>query len=144
MKAPHQSWSLFDQDLHFDWGVVMNSVITDVLEPETVGHLGPHHAGCWECDLRDNSLIWSGGVYDLFGLPRGSAVTRDEALSFYMEDSRAKMDKLRAYAIQHRRGFTLDVTLRPAAGPERSARLIAAPVLDGPSVARLHGLKFPL
>jgi len=52
------------------------------------------------------------------------------------------MERLRAYAIKHRRGFTLDAQIRPAVGGKyRWMRLIAAPVCSGERVARLHGLK---
>jgi PAS domain-containing protein len=112
-----------------------------MVEPAEVGGLGLHHAGCWECDLTDNSLIWSGGVYDIFGLPRGAQVNRKEAVALYSEASRAAMERLRAYAIEHKRGFTLDTEIFPAVGKRRWMRLIAAPVCDGGRVVRLHGLK---
>jgi hypothetical protein len=51
------------------------------------------------------------------------------------------MERLRAYAIRHRRGFTLDAELQPAAGGRRWMRLIAAPACEGDRVVRLHGLK---
>ena len=51
------------------------------------------------------------------------------------------MERLRSYAIEHKRGFTLDAEIRPAVGGRRSMRLIAAPVCDGDKVIRLHGLK---
>ena len=135
------SWPLSEQGRHFDLGRILNSVITDGLIPLTVGEVGMHHAGCWECDLKDNSLIWSGGVYDIFGLPRGAGLTRDEAVALYSEESRVKMEQLRAYAIRHRRGFTLDAEIRPAVGGKRWMRLIGAPVCDGDRPVRLHGLK---
>lgn len=135
------SWPLLEQPRRFELGYVLSSVVTDLLDPAEIGVLGVHHAGCFECDLADNSLTWSGGVYDLFGLPRGTSVSRDEAVSFYREDSRASMEHLRRHAIRHRCGFTLDVAIRPATGGERMMRLIAAPVCDGNRVVRLHGLK---
>lgn len=135
------SWPLWEQPRHFELGCVLNSAITDLIEPMSVGGLGPHHAGCWECDLSDNSLVWSGGVYDIFGLERGVAVTRDQCVAFYGEDSRSKMERLRSYAIRHRRGFTIDVEIRAAIGDTRWVRLIAAPVCENGRVARLHGLK---
>jgi len=137
----HHSWPLYEQPRHFELGCILNSAVTDVVEPTEVGGLGFHHAGCWECDLADNSLIWSGGVYDIFGLPRGAQVTREQALALYSEESRAAMDRLRAYAIKHRRGFTLDAEIRPYVGERRWIRLIAAPICDGDRVVRLHGLK---
>jgi PAS domain-containing protein len=138
------SWPLWEQARHFELGQVLNCAVTDIIAPSAVGNLGLHHAGCWECDLSDQSLIWSGGVYDIFGLPRGVTVRRDEAVAFYGEDSRAKMERLRSYAIRHKRGFTLDVDIRAAVGETRWVRLIAAPVCDGNRVARLHGLKLIL
>jgi len=140
----HHSWPLFEQGQHFELGCVLNSAVTDILEPVEIGALGIHHAGCWECDLTDNSLIWSGGVYDLFGLPRGAVVSRDEAVALYSEESRAAMERLRSYAIEHRRGFTLDVEIRPVTGGSRWMRLITAPICDGDRVMRLHGLKLAI
>jgi PAS domain-containing protein len=140
----HHSWPLFEQPRHFELGAILNCTITDIIEPARVGLVGAHHAGLWECDLSDNSLIWSGGVYDIFGLPRGARVSRDEAVALYAEESRAAMERLRAYAIQHRRGFTLDVELRPASGEIRWMRLIAAPECEAERVVRLRGLKLAL
>lgn len=135
------SWPLWEQPRHFELGFVLNSAITDAISPTHVGGLGLHHAGIWECDLSDNSLIWSGGVYDIFGLARGTSVSRDEAVALYREESRATMERLRAHAIKHRRGFTIDVEIRSAAGENRWMRLIAAPVCEGNRTVRLHGLK---
>jgi PAS domain-containing protein len=119
----------------------LNCEVIDMVKPSEVGQLGIHHAGCWECDLADDSLLWSGGVYDIFGLPREMEITREETIRLYSEESRALMERLRAYAIKHRRGFTLDVEIRAAIGEVRWMRLIAAPVCDGNRAVRLHGLK---
>jgi PAS domain-containing protein len=137
----NHSWPLWEQPRHFELGHVLNCVITDLLPPAQVGALGLYHAGCWECDLSNNSLIWSGGVFDIFGLPRGVEISRDEAVGLYREESRATMERLRAYAIKQKRGFTIDVELRPATGENRWMRLIAAPVCHGAKAVRLHGLK---
>lgn len=139
--ALHHSWPLFERPKHFQVGYILNSSVTDALAPAEVGALGFQHAGVWECDLSDNSLLWSGGVYDIFGLPRFARVSRKDALAFYSEKSRVEMERLRAYAIRHKRGFTLDVEICPAVGDRRLMRVIAAPELDGERAVRLHGLK---
>jgi len=139
--ALHHSWPLFEQPRHFELGRILNCVATDAVEPLEVGRIGMHHAGCWECDLQDNSLVWSGGVYDIFGLPRGAKVSRDEAIALYCEQSRAAMERLRRHAIEHKRGFTLDAQIIPRVGERRWMRLVAAPVCEGDRVVRLHGLK---
>ena len=144
LKEPfelHHSWPLFEGPRQFELGLVLSSAIIDATAPAETGALGIHHAGCWECDLSDNALTWSGGVHDIFGLPRGARVSRNEALSFYAEHSRAAMERLRAYGIRHKRGFTLDIELRPATGGNRWIRLVSAPICENDRVVRLHGLK---
>jgi PAS domain-containing protein len=135
------SWPLWDEPRRFDLGHVLNCAVTDVIQPTQIGALNVHHVGCWECDLSDNSLTWSGGVYDIFGLPRDAKISRQESLAYYCEESRAKMERLRAYSVKHRRGFTLDVEIRAAVGEDRWMRLIAAPICIGNRAVRLHGLK---
>jgi PAS domain-containing protein len=137
----NHSWPLYELSQHFELGCVLSSAVTDLVQPAVVGELGIHHAGCWECDLSDNSLIWSGGVYDIFGIPRGANISRDEIVTLYVEESRAAMERLRSYAIRHKRGFTLDVAIRPVVGGQRWMRLIGAPVCKGDRVVALHGLK---
>ena len=83
----NHSWPLSEQPRQFELGLVLNSAVIDMVGPTEVGGLDVHHAGVWECDLTDDSLTWSGGVYDIFGLPRGTKVSRDEATSFYCEES---------------------------------------------------------
>jgi hypothetical protein len=137
----HNTWPLWEQPRQFELGRILNCVITDLVDPPQVGILGLHHAGCWECNLKDDSLTWSGGVYDIFGLPRGAPISRDEAVARYCEHSRAVMERLRTYAIKHKRGFTIDAEIHAAVGANRWMRLIAAPVCDGARVIALHGLK---
>lgn len=136
------SWPLWEQARHFDLGYILNCAVADAIQPSGIGALGLQHAGVWECDLRTEALIWSGGVYDIFGLERGSQVSRAEALALYSEDSRAKLERLRNYAIRHKRGFTLDIEIHASVvGETRRVRLIAAPVCEDGEVVRLHGVK---
>lgn len=139
--AVHHIWPLYEQPRHFELGLLLSSAATDATPPRQVGALSFHHAGCWECNLADNSLTWSGGVYDIFGLPRGVQISREESVGFYAESSRAIMERLRSYAIRHNRGFTLDAEIYPGVGGRRWMRLIAAPVYEDGRAVRLQGLK---
>lgn len=140
--APGLSWPLFEHGRRFELGHILNSAVADAIEPPQVGGIGLHHAGLWECDLADNSLVWSGGVYDLFGLERRMPITRQQALAHYSEDSRAKLERLRGHAIRNEVGFTIDVEIRAAAvGRTRHVRIIGAPVYDNGKPVRVHGLK---
>jgi hypothetical protein len=136
-------WPLTEQPKHFELGCILSCAVIDAIAPDSVGALAVRHAGLWECDLADNSLTWSGGVFDIFGLQRGTRVSREETIGFYSEHSRAAMERLRAHAIRHKCGFTLDAEIAPATGERRRMRLIGAAVCDPESgrVVRLHGLK---
>lgn len=137
----HHSWALSEQPRQFELGSILSCVVTDLMAPGRVGELGLHHAGCWECDLADDSLTWSGGVFDIFGLPRDARISRAESLALYDEGSRVAMERLRTYAIKHLRGFTLDAKIHSAVGETRWMRLIAAPVCVENRAVRLTGLK---
>jgi len=97
--------------------------------------------GRWTCLLETGALIWSPAVYALFGLPEDERLTRSLAVSLYLPESRRAMEELRAYAIKHRRGFTLDAQIRRPDGARRWMRLSALPVIDGRRVVRLTGGK---
>lgn len=144
----HHSWPLFEQGHHFDLGWVDRQSIrppgrtpaTDYDDAAAV--MERHGVGSWTCDLADDHLVWSDTVYDIFGLPRGVEVARSDAVALYREESRAAMERLRAYAITHRRGFTLDVAIEASRRKPRWVRLIAAPVCEDDRVVALNGFKY--
>jgi PAS domain S-box-containing protein len=97
--------------------------------------------GAWRYDLRDNALGWTPAVFDLFGLPRDTPVRRSDTLAIYNDDSREAMEMLRAYALKHRRGFTMDAQLLRPDGQPRWMRLTASPAFEGGRMRWLHGIK---
>lgn len=135
------SWPIFETGQRFDLGCLLGSAPLPRFGPLLDQQLIARGIGQWECDLVDNRLTWSDGVYDIFGLPRGERLERDETVRFYCEESRAVMERLRAYSIVHQRGFTVDVQIQPARGERVWMRLIGAPVCEGERVVRLRGLK---
>ncbi len=95
----------------------------------------------WECDLATHALRWSPGVYDLFGFPRGSVVTRDEAVAMYAPDSAALLEAVRSKAIAEASSFTIDVTIRRRDGELRRMRLTADVECEAGRPVRLYGTK---
>ena len=81
--------------------------------------------GVWEYDLAAQRLTWTDGVYDLFELPRGVPVTRAEILAMYEDESRRRMERLRAEALRDGTRFALDIRIRTAKGNKRWLRLTA-------------------
>jgi PAS domain-containing protein len=160
--ALHHSWALLDRARRFEGGRVLDRfeaeptgaqplIGRDALigREALIGRQGVAErqewarrgVGVWECALPANTLHWSDEVYDIFGIPRTASPRRKDIVALYCEDSRAAMERLRAYAIKHQRGFTLDAQIRRAGGPVRWMRLIAAPIVEDGHVVRLHGLK---
>ncbi|WP_227340000.1 hypothetical protein [Sphingopyxis sp. P8] len=140
------SWPLFERERYFALGQIEGGArldtVADIVDAIAAGQPLHPRIGQWECRLSDNRLSWSGEVYDIFGIARGAEVARGDAVALYAENSRAAMERLRAHAIRHRRGFTIDVEIRPDRAEPRWMRLIAAPVCSGDAVVGLRGLKF--
>jgi diguanylate cyclase (GGDEF)-like protein len=98
--------------------------------------------GVWECDLANaDSLRWTDGVYDLFELPRGSAINRAQTVDLYFPDSRAEMEAMRKKAIREGGSFTLDARIQTARGNERWMRLTADVECEDGVPVRLFGMK---
>jgi PAS domain-containing protein len=144
--ALHHSWPLTERDQRFDLGLaVQDNVFERACSPiDTIDRQSVllHGAGHWACDLKDNALSWTPQIYTLFGLPSDAPAIRQETVRLYDEGSRAAMERLRAYAIRHKRGFLLDAKIHAADGYIRWMRLIAAPICERHRVIRLQGLKF--
>ncbi len=136
----HHSWPLAEADQRFDLGRLLDD--PPAADGAAVRFVSPDATpGLWACDLADNRLSWSRQVFRLFGLPEHAAPARCATVALYAEASRVAMERLRAHAIRHRRGFTLDVSVFPHDAGQRWLRLIAAPVCEGAQVVRLHGSK---
>jgi PAS domain-containing protein len=79
--------------------------------------------GTWECQLPFETLTWSDEVYEIFELPRGMPLTRSETLGFYTEESRAKLETIRAGAIEEQSTFSMDLEINTALGKQRWVRI---------------------
>lgn len=116
----------------------MGSIIYRGLE----GKLAPMPAaGAWECNLRTEELTWTGGVYDVFGLPRGVRVSRPATVQMYFDDCRQQMERLRAEAIRTGNGFTLDARIQTERGATKWMRLTAGVEMAQGQAVRIFGSK---
>jgi diguanylate cyclase (GGDEF)-like protein len=97
--------------------------------------------GAWECDLATEALSWTDGVYDLFGLARGSTVHRPSIVDLYYDESRRQMEQLRAAMIRTGRGFTLDARIRTSGNESRWMRLTADVAHEHGRPVRIFGAK---
>lgn len=97
--------------------------------------------GAWEYDLRGDRLTWTGGVYDIFDLPHGAAIDRRSIVEMYHEESRRKMEALRAHLLRHGGAFTLEAQIWTARGSLRWMRLNAGVTVENGRPIRLFGSK---
>lgn len=95
----------------------------------------------WECDLSDDSLTWTDGVYDLFGLERGTPVTREAILAMYSAESREELRRLRATAIAECGSFTFEAKIRRPDGQLRWMRVTADVEVENGVARYLYGTK---
>lgn len=97
--------------------------------------------GVWQCELPEHDLIWSDGVYEIFELPKGLPLKREEIVHLYSAKARAEMEELRAEAIRSGTGFTYEAEIRTARGKRRWMRITAkVDCRDGKAV-RIFGIK---
>jgi diguanylate cyclase (GGDEF)-like protein len=97
--------------------------------------------GAWACDLDDERLTWSAGVFDLFGLPHRNPVDRRMTLAMYDEPSRTALERLRADAVAYGRGFSLDARIIRPDGMPRWIRLQVETERRHGRTVRLYGVK---
>ncbi|MDE0879472.1 MAG: hypothetical protein OSB00_12545 [Sphingomonas bacterium] len=136
--ALNHSWPLVERDARFAGGIVHEAMPTDFLSIETPADC--RIIGTWRCHLADETLEWNDAVFAIFGFPKHPPI-RAKTIACYAHDSRIAMERLRAHAIQHRRGFTLDCSITALSGAARWMRLITAPEVEAGRVIALHGLK---
>lgn len=98
-------------------------------------------AGAWSCNLADEALSWTSGVYDLFGLPRNVGIDRRAIVAMYEEESREAMERLRAAAIARQGTFTCDAQIVRTDGERRWMRLTGTVACRAGRPFQLYGLK---
>lgn len=97
--------------------------------------------GVWECALPSEELTWTDVVYDLFEIPRGTPVRREDVLPLYAPESLAELRLRRTRAIEQQTGFTLDAGIVTAKGNPRWIRLTATVECEDGQPVRIFGMK---
>jgi diguanylate cyclase (GGDEF)-like protein len=97
--------------------------------------------GIWSCSLPDETLHWTEGIYDLFELPRGAPIDRQQTLRMYVPESARQMQALRSEAIATLGDFNFDAEIITAKGNRRWMRITAT--VDGVDgkARRIFGMK---
>jgi len=135
-------WPLDVRGHRFELGHLFECPIEEVRAAASQRLAKGPGAGKWRYDLQVGSLRWSDEVYDIFGLPRGTPITRAEALTYYSPRSRPLMERIRDEAIEQKKAFIIDAEMLPGHGSTSCwMRLIGAPVIEDGEVVALEGFK---
>ncbi|MGH6861864.1 MAG: GGDEF domain-containing protein, partial [Phyllobacterium sp.] len=97
--------------------------------------------GVWECSLPDETLYWTDVVYDIFDLPRGSPLDRDQTVKCYSEDAAKELHRRRTRAIEDRDGFEMDAEIITVKGNRRWLRITATVECENGVPIRIFGMK---
>jgi len=97
--------------------------------------------GVWQCNLADQALHWTDVVYDLFDLPRGSPLVREEIVKCYTAASAVELQAKRSKGIAERTGFGLDAEIVTAKGNRRWIRITASVECEDGVAVRIFGMK---
>ncbi|WP_417519491.1 EAL domain-containing protein [Minwuia sp.] len=81
------------------------------------------HAGHWCLDLETEEVIWSRGVFDLHGLAVQREPSLAEALAFYPEEDRKRIEDSLAATRETGRPFDLQASFTDAGGRPRWVRV---------------------
>jgi PAS domain S-box-containing protein len=101
----------------------------------------PTLPAAWQCDLASEALTWSGGVFDLFGITRGTTIDRRSTLEFYLPESRSTLERLRSEALETCGSFTFEAQIRRMDGELRWMRVSADVQKVNGRAAVLYGTK---
>lgn len=97
--------------------------------------------GAFECDLDDENLRWTDGVFALFGIERDVMLDRRDIVTLYDEESRETLHRLRSHAIATRGSFQMEARIVRPDGEARWLRIHAAVRCEAGRAIQLYGMK---
>ncbi|UZK69608.1 diguanylate cyclase [Sphingomonas sp. S1-29] len=97
--------------------------------------------GAWRCDLDEDRIAWTEGVYGLFGVDRDAPIDRRDIITLYEEASRDQLERVRTDAIARRDGFTIEAKIVRPDAEIRWIRISAKYGAIAGKAGELYGLK---
>jgi diguanylate cyclase (GGDEF)-like protein len=95
--------------------------------------------GRWDFELGSGRLHWTDEVYRILGVPMGTSLSIEKAMSFYTIESRKRLQMAMARCIQAGEAFDLELAIRRLDGSSRWVRTIGEAERSGGVTSRLFG-----
>jgi PAS domain S-box-containing protein len=86
-------------------------------------------AGAWELDVQTHALSWTERVYRIHEVPLDTPITVHQALSFYPEEARARLQEVLDRCIRTGETYDLELPITTAQGQPRWVRTVGG-VID--------------
>lgn len=96
--------------------------------------------GCWRLDLASEKVVWSEGIYDIYGIPFGGTQNLDDALAYYEPEDRIRLEAALDSAIRTGKPFDLELDLVPSSSSLKRVRIVGEPELEDGRVTALIGV----
>lgn len=103
------------------------------------GACAASQTGAWHYRLGEDRAEWTPFLYDLFEVPKGAEISRDFALSFYVEKSRQRIGEAVNVCLAEGTPWNMDVQCRSTTGRVFWARTIGEAILQDGRVVALQG-----
>ena len=95
--------------------------------------------GAWEYDVATDDLRWTEGVRRIHGLPSGHTVTAGDALDFYHDEDRPRIEAAIERAISDAESYEFEARLVTPSGETRWVLTRGEPQVEDGSVVRIRG-----
>jgi PAS domain S-box-containing protein/diguanylate cyclase (GGDEF)-like protein len=96
--------------------------------------------GGWQYDVKNESLFWSQGVYEIYGLSTEDQIDVERAISFYKQSDRELISSLFEEAITHKKSYIGEFGFRDAKGIHKWIRTTGNVICDGEIVTHVYGV----
>lgn len=96
--------------------------------------------GAWEIDLRSQQVYWSELVYRLHDLPVGTPISLADALQFYPEHERARIQEMVGITMRGEAPLSFEADFVTARGRKRRLRALAEIETEQGAAVRVVGI----
>ena len=97
------------------------------------------NTGGWQLDVASGTVRWTEQTFVIHDLPQDKDPPLDQALSFYTNEDRQRLERALNRAMECGEGYDLTLRMITAAGHERIARSLCRPLIEDGRVVRLDG-----
>lgn len=96
--------------------------------------------GCWRLDIATEKVVWSEGIYDIYGVPFGGTQNLDDALAYYEPEDRTRLEVALESAMRTGKPFDLELDLAPSSSSLKRVRAVGEPELEDGRITALIGV----